>query len=157
MNSILRKVGELGLNALAGHTMKFSGCTWFKIEFGKEKRQSGGIVQKGELHERNPCVLGFEEQPPEETSRQADCTSKVAWNLARQYASSKPKITTFYSPMKVPETQKIVWLFWIRKLQCTMHNAEQRRFFSSDTMDTLRRSKNTTSDLPRSRTVQINE
>ena len=39
----------------------------------------------------------FWEETPEETSRQADCTSKVAWNLARNYASSKPKTTTFYS------------------------------------------------------------
>ena len=50
--------------------------------------QSGGIIQKGEPHERNPCAPGVEEQPPEETSRQADCTSKVAWTLARKDASS---------------------------------------------------------------------
>ena len=86
-NSIPRKVEELGLNASAGHTRKCSGCTWYKIEFRKE-RQSGGIVQEGEHHERNPCAPGFEEQPPEETSRRAGCTSKVAWNLARNYASS---------------------------------------------------------------------
>ena len=39
----------------------------------------------------------FWEETPEETSRQADCTSKVAWNLARNYASSKRKTPTFYS------------------------------------------------------------
>ena len=43
--------------------------------------------KKGEPHERNPCAPGFEEQPPEETSLQAGCTSKVARNLARKYAS----------------------------------------------------------------------
>ena len=32
------KLKKMGLNASAGHTMKFSGCTWYKIEFGKEKR-----------------------------------------------------------------------------------------------------------------------
>ena len=29
----------------------------------------------------------FEKKTPGETSRQADCTNKVAWNLARKYAS----------------------------------------------------------------------
>ena len=59
-----------------------------KTEFGKEKGQSGGSIQKGEPHERNPCAPSSEEQPPEETSRQADCISKEAWNLARKYTSS---------------------------------------------------------------------
>ena len=61
-NSVLRKAGELGLNASAGHTMKFSGCTRYKLKFGKEKGQSRGINQKGESHERNPCAPSFEEQ-----------------------------------------------------------------------------------------------
>ena len=133
MNSILRKVEELGLNASAGHTRKFSGCTWCKTDFGKEKRQSGGTIQKCERHERNPCAPLFEEQPPEETSRQADCTSKVAWNSARKYASSKPKTTTFYSPVKAPETQDRMFVMDSR---ASMHNAEQGKL-SSDTMDTL--------------------
>ena len=69
----------------------------------------------------------FWEETPEETSRQAYCTSKVAWNLARKYASSKPKTFTFHSPAKVPETQKIVRLCcgfesfnaqcWARRIQ----------------------------------------
>ena len=37
-----------------------------------------------------------------------------------------------------------------------MHNAEQGEL-NSDTMDSLRRSRNTISDLPRPGTVQINE
>ena len=63
-----------------------------KLNSGKKKGQSGGIIQKCELHERNPCALSSEEQPPEETWGQAGCTSKVAWNLARKYASSKPNV-----------------------------------------------------------------
>ena len=51
--------------------------------------QSGGIIQKGEPHERNPCAPGLEEWTLEETSRQADCDSKVAWNLARNTMLSK--------------------------------------------------------------------
>ena len=65
-----------------------------KLNSGK-KRQSGGIIQKGEPHERNPCAPDFQEQPPEETSRQAGCTSKVAWNLARNYASSSRRQLRF--------------------------------------------------------------
>ena len=80
----------------------------------------------------------FWEETPEGTSRQADCTSRVAWNLARKYASSKPKTTTFYSPVKAPETQNIVCLMLIRELQCTMLSKGDS---STETMDTLRRSK----------------
>ena len=94
MNAILRKVEELGLNA-SGHIMKFSGCTWYKIEFGKEKSNLEALSKKGEPHERNPCAPSSEEQPPEETSRQADCTSKEAWNLARKYASSSRRQLRF--------------------------------------------------------------
>ena len=83
MNSILRKVEELGLNALAGNTWKSQNAPGTKLNSGKKKKGlSGGIIPKGEPHERNPCAPGFEEQPPEETSRQADRDSKVAWNLA---------------------------------------------------------------------------
>ena len=35
MNSILRKAGELGLNASAGQTMKFSGCIWYENSIKK--------------------------------------------------------------------------------------------------------------------------
>ena len=51
----------------------------------ERRRQSGGIIQKGE---RNPCAPSLEEQPLEEASLQEDCESKAAWNLARKYASS---------------------------------------------------------------------
>ena len=127
MNSVPRKVEELGLNASAGHTRKFSGCTRYKTEFGKGKKAiwRHSLPQKGEPHERNPCVSSFEERTPEETSRQADCDSKAAWNLARKYACSKPKTTTSYSRVKAPETQKIVCLLWIRELQCTMLSKEK--------------------------------
>ena len=55
----------------------------------ERKGQSGGVIQKGELHERNPCAPKFEERTPEEASRQADCDSKVAWNLARKNAHAE--------------------------------------------------------------------
>ena len=89
MNSILRKAGDLGLEASAGHTMKHSGYIWYKIKIREEKGQSGGTVQKGEFCERNPRPPGFEERTLQDTSRQADCNSKAAWNLARKTCKLK--------------------------------------------------------------------
>ena len=94
MNSILREVEELGLNSSAGHTRN-SQMHLVQNRIRKEKGQSGGTIQKGELRERNPCAASFEEETPEETSRQAGCTSKVAWNLARKYASSSRRQQRF--------------------------------------------------------------
>ena len=78
-------------------------------------------MQKGEPHERNPCAPGFEEQPLEETSRQAGCTSKAAWNLAGKHASSKPKIISCEGARDTEDRTFIV------DSGVSMHNAEQRR------------------------------
>ena len=126
MHSFLRKVEELGLNASAGHTWKFSGCTWYKTEFGKEKRQSGGIIQKGEPHERNLCAPGFEEQPLEETSRQADCTSKVAWNLARKYASRTSNYVLFSCEGARDRRSHVYCVFGSFSAQCWARRFELR-------------------------------
>ena len=37
MNSILWTARELGLNASAGPTMKFLGCTWYELQFGEKR------------------------------------------------------------------------------------------------------------------------
>ena len=50
--------------------------------------QSGGIIQKGEPHELNPCAPGFEEQPPEETSRQAFLYQQSSAEFGEKYVSS---------------------------------------------------------------------
>ena len=95
-----------------------------KLNSGK-KRQSGGIIQKGEPHERNPCaLLIFRNKHPEETSRQAGCTSKVAWNLARKYASSSRRQLRFILLWRRQRHIKRVCLLWIRELQCTMLSKE---------------------------------
>ena len=155
MNSILQKVEALGLNASAGRTWNSQDAPGTKLNSGERRGQLGGIIHKGETHERNPCALVFEDRTFEETSRQADCTSKVAWNLAWKYEAQKPKTTTCYSHVKAPETQNIVYLSRIRELQCTMLS---KRDLRSDTMDTLRRSKkNSMCDLPRPGKVKINE
>ena len=57
--------------------------------------QSGGIVQKGWTSWATTLRTQFWEGTPEETSRQADCTSKVAWTLARKCASSSRRQLRF--------------------------------------------------------------
>ena len=64
--------------------------------------RSGGIIQKGEPHERNLCATSFEERTPEEASRQADGSSMAAWNLARRmYKLKAEDKATFYFPVKI--------------------------------------------------------
>ena len=106
-------------------------------EFGKEG-QSGGTIQKGDPHEQNPCAPGVEEQPPEETSWQAGCTSKVAWNLATKYASlSRTWNNVLFSCEGARETEDRMFIVYSG---ASVHNAEQGEL-STHTMDTLRRSK----------------
>ena len=82
--SILQKAGQMRLNASAGHTVKFSGRTWYDTRIRDTKGPSLGIIHKGDTHERNPCAPKFEERTPEETSRQEDCARKVAWDFAKK-------------------------------------------------------------------------
>ena len=102
------------------------------------KRQPGGIIQKGEPHEWDPCAPRSEEQPPEGTSWEADCPSNVAWNLGRKYASlSRTWNYVFFSCSGARDIEaRMLKVYW----GASMHNAEQGEL-SSDTMDTLRRSK----------------
>ena len=82
--SILRKAGQVRLNASAGHTIKFSGRTLYEIRIRERKGPSRGVIKKGEPHDRTPCAPKFEEGTPEETSRQEDRARKAAWDLARK-------------------------------------------------------------------------
>ena len=95
---ILRKAGQVRLNAWAGHTVKFSGRTWYEIRIRDRKEPSRGVIQEGEPHEGNPCAPRFEERTPEETSRQEGCARKVAWDLAKKvYKLRAENKATFYS------------------------------------------------------------
>ena len=107
MNSISRKVEELGLNASAGHTMKSSGCIWYETKIRERKGQSRGVIQKGEPHERNPCAPKFEERTPEETSRQEGCARKAA-------SCEKKK-----APVLVSKNTEERMFVVVRELQCT--------------------------------------
>ena len=79
----------------------------------------------------------MEEQPPEETSIQADCDSKVAWNLARNMQAPAEDNYVFFSCEGVRDTEDRMF---VMDSGASLRNAEQGEL-SSDTMDTLRRSK----------------
>ena len=137
MNPILRKAGELRLNASAGHTMKFSGCTWYKTKIREKKTIWRHYPKRWTSWAKSLRAWCWR------TTTWGNLTTRRLYQqssveIGEKNASSKPKTTTFYSLMKAPETQKIVCLIWIRELQCTMLSKEN---LSSDTMDTLRRSK----------------
>ena len=100
--SILPKAGQVRVNASAGHTIKFSGRTWYEIRNRERKGPSRGVIQKSEPHERNPCAPMFEERTLEETSRQEDCARKAAWDLARKIFKLKADDkATFYCPVEI--------------------------------------------------------
>ena len=134
------------LDASAGHTMKFSGRNWYDTKIREGKGQSGGIVQKGEPHERHPCASSFEERTPEETSRREDCASKAAWNLARKvYKLKAEDKATFCSPVEKkppgPVSRNTEDRMFVVNSGASKHMLSKRDL-SSDVMDTLRRSRN---------------
>ena len=59
MNSILRKVEELGFERFGGTHLKFSGCTWYKTEFGKEKGNREALSKKENLMGEVICVANL--------------------------------------------------------------------------------------------------
>ena len=94
MNSILRKARGLGLNASAGHTWNSQDAPGTKSNSGK-KRAIWRHCPKRWTSWATSLRTQFWEGTPEETSRQADCTSKVAWTLARKCASSSRRQLRF--------------------------------------------------------------
>ena len=81
MNSILRKVEELGLNASAGHTMKFLGCIWYETKIRERKWHLEALSKKVKIMSemRKPHDLKF-------------LPAKQRGILREKFSSSKPKI-----------------------------------------------------------------
>ena len=153
--SIPRKTAKVRVNASAGHTVKFSGRTWYEIRIGEAKGPSRGIIQKGDTHERNPCAPKFEERTPEEPSRQEDCARKASWNLENKYiyiyvymrkADDK---ATFYFAVKIEASALVskntAERMFVVDSGASMHMLSKKDL-SSDELDTLRRSRNTHSE-----------
>ena len=84
MNSVLRKAVEFGLNASAGHTMKFWRCTWYKITIRESKRTIWRHYPKRWTSWAKSLRAQFWEEILEETSRQADCDSKSSVELGKK-------------------------------------------------------------------------
>ena len=144
--SILRKAGHVRGNASAGHTVNFSGRTWYEIRVRETEGPSRGIIQKGDTHERTPCAP--KERTPEETSRQEDCAREAAWDLANNiYKLKADDKATLYSPVKIkapvlvsPNTEESMFVVDSR---ASMHMLSKMDL-SSDELDTLRRSRTAT-------------
>ena len=92
MNSTLRKAGELGLNASAGHTMKFSGRTGTKLKFGKEKGNLEALSKKVNLMSEivARAVLRNEHLRKPHDNKIVPAKQRGIWR--EKYTSSKPKI-----------------------------------------------------------------
>ena len=120
--------------------------TWYKIEFGKENGNQEALSQKVNLMSEILARPVLRNNLLRKPSRQAGCTSKVAWNLARKYVTFSRTLNYFlFSCEGARETEHRTFIVYSG---ASMHNAEQGKL-RSDTMDTLRRSKTPICDLQR--------
>ena len=143
------------IERFGGTHLKFSGCTWYKIEFGKEKGQ------KGEPRERNPCAPHFEERTLEETSRQEEHARKPAWNLTSKICKLKAEDRAtfcFCVKLKAPVlvSQNTEERMFVVDSGASMHMLSKKDL-SSDEMNTLRRSRTSTTVMSANGEVQTNE
>ena len=130
---------RIGIESFGGTHLKFSGCTWYKTEFGKEKRAIWRHYPKRWTSWAKSLRVRFWR-----TTTWGNLTTsrlyqhKVAWNLARKYVSSSRILNyVLFSCEGARDTEDRVFIVYSG---ASMHNAEQGDL-SSDTMDTLRRSK----------------
>ena len=147
--SFLLKVVQTRLNASAGHAIKFSGRTWYEVQFQERKGPSRGVIQKGEPHERNPCAPKFEERTLEETSRQEEYARKAPRTKATFYSLVEMK-----APVLVSKTTEE--RMFVVDSGASMHMLSKKDS-SSDEMDTLRRYRIPTTVATANWEVQTNE
>ena len=160
--SIMRKAGQTRLGASAGHTIKFSERTWYQIQMRERKGPSQGVIQKGELHERNPCAPRFEERTLEETSRQEECARRAAWDLAKKILCSRPRTkATFHSPVEIKAPVRVSKKN--KKSVCFVVDSGASMYMlskkdsSSDEIDNLLRSRAPVTVVTANGEVQTNE
>ena len=156
--SFLREEGQRGSN----HTVKFSKGTWHHIEIRERKGPSRGIIQKCEPHERSPCAPKFGERSHEETLHQERCARRVAWDLAKIFSSSRIRTKLRFKTrieervMLAPTSKRPEEREFVVDSGASMHMMSKKDF-SSDELDTLRRSRNTTVVLTANGEVHTNE
>ena len=130
----------------SNHTDKFSEDTWRHLKNRERRGPSRGVIQKCA---RNPCAPRFEERTQDETSHQERCARREAWDLAKDvYKLQKTDKATFTLLLKTGQRQ--------RPLQNLQRNGNfaldsgasvhmlSKKDFSSEELETLRRSRTTT-------------
>ena len=156
--SIQREEGRLG----SKHAVKFSKSTWHQRKIRERKGPLRGIIPKCEPHERSPCSPKFGEISHEDTLHQERCARKVALDSAKLFHKLKnADKTTFYSSIearrmpaltsKSPEEQEFVV-----DSGATMHMLS-KKVLSSDELDTLGRSRDSTVVVTANGEVQTKE
>ena len=145
MNNILRKVEELGLNASAGHIWNFQDAPGTKSEFGIEKDHRRAISKKVNLMSEilaRPVLRNNHMRKPHD-KQIVPAKSKVAWNLARKYASSSRTLNyVLFSCEGARDTEgaqmlskenraQIQWILWEspkhhKRLTATRDSAKKR-------------------------------
>ena len=117
-------------------------------QFGTERSIARRRSEKCEFHERNPCGPKFAERTQDETLHQERCACRVAWDLANHVCKlKKTDKAAFYYPfearaMRAPTDSG-----------ASMHMLCKKEL-SWDEMETLRRSRNSTTVLTASGEVQ---
>ena len=155
---VLRKEGKLGSN----HTVKFSTGSWLHAKIRDRKGPSRGVIQKCEPHERNPCAPKFAERTQDETLHQESCVRRLAWNLAKSvHKLQEVDKATLYSPIEAgatlaPTPRSPEERAFVVDSGASMHMTS-KKVLSSDEMETLRRSRITTTVVPANGEVQTNE
>ena len=108
----------------------------------ESRRRSGGIIQKGEPHERNPCAPSLRRNTWGNLT-----TSRLYLQSSVEFGGKicKLKVKDNYVLFSCEGARDTEDRMFIVSSGVSMHNAE-RGDLSSDTMDTPRRSKNTMCD-----------
>ena len=121
---------RIGIERFGGTHLKFSGCTWYKVEFLKKKKKviwwPYSKKKKGEPRERNPCAPDFEDQPPKETNFTTRFFfSKKSVEFGENICSVKAEDN--YVPFSCEGARDTEDCMFVLDSGASMHNAEQRR------------------------------
>ena len=119
-------------------------------QFGTEKVHREASFRKCEFHERNPCAPKFAERTRDETLHQERCACRVAWDLANHVCKlKKTDNAAFYYPFEARAMRAPTDSGASRHMLC-------KKELSWDEMETLRRSRNSTTVVTASGEVQTN-
>ena len=151
--SKLRELGKLG----SKHAVKFSKGMWHQMKIRERKGPSRGIIPKCAPHERSPCAPKFEERAHEEILHQERCARGVAWNLAKIFTSPIMRTKLRFILLFKPGQCRRPLRTRVRSRSRSIRAHAEQKIRTSDELDTLRRSRNSTVVLTANGEVQTNE